>query len=99
MNASQLLLWVEQPETHRKIAGDYQGSYALGVREDPPAFVLRVEPADVASFPTQVTIDGDTVPVIVHGNFVPPRADVRMPDPGGADGTELHLGVRRACAS
>jgi hypothetical protein len=73
MNAQQLLNWVEQPETHRQILGDYDGSYSLGVATNPPAFVLRVEPTDVASFPTKVTIQGVDVPVIVHGNFEPPK--------------------------
>jgi hypothetical protein len=77
MNAQQLLSWVEQPETHRKIVGDYEGSYALGVTDNPPAFVLRVEPADVESFPTRVNLDGVEVPVIVEGNFKPPRPSAR----------------------
>jgi hypothetical protein len=73
MNVQQLLDWVDQPETHRKIVGDYEGSYALGVTDDPPAFVLRVEPEAVGSFPTHVTIEGTDVPVIVHGGFQPPK--------------------------
>ena len=73
MDAKQLLRWVEQPEIHRKIVGDYAGSYAVGVTDNPPAFVLRVEPADVGSFPGKVIIDGVAVPVIVHGNYQPPR--------------------------
>lgn len=73
MTARQLHTWVEQPETHRLILGDYEGSYALGVRDDPTAFLLRVEPADVASFPRRVTLHGVEVPVIVEGNFQPPR--------------------------
>jgi hypothetical protein len=64
--------WVDQPETHQKIVGDYEGGYALGVADNPPAFVLRVEPADVSAFPTKVTIDGVEVPVVVKGNFAPP---------------------------
>jgi len=63
---------VEHPETHRKIVGDYEGTYALGVKDDPPAFLLRVEQGDVSSFPTRVTIHGVEVPVIVQGNFDPP---------------------------
>src|SRR5436309_1367966 len=47
MNTKQLSSWVDESETHRKIVGDYDGSYALGVTDDPPAFLLRVEPADV----------------------------------------------------
>jgi hypothetical protein len=43
------------------------------VREDPPAFLLRVEPEDVANFPDRVTIHGVEVPVIVRGGFVQPK--------------------------
>jgi len=49
MNTKQLSSWVDESETHQKIVGDYDGSYALGVTDDPPAFLLRVEPTDVAS--------------------------------------------------
>lgn len=73
MNATLLHAWVEEPETHRLIVGDYEGSYSLGVREDPPAFVLRVQPADASSFPRRVTLHGALVPVLVQGNFQPPR--------------------------
>lgn len=73
MSPKQLLDWVDQPETHRKIVGDYEGSYALGVSDDPLAFVLRVEPIDVACFPRKVTIHGTNVPVIVLGGFQPPQ--------------------------
>ena len=72
MNAKLLINWVDQPETHQKILGDYCGSYALGVTDNPPAFLLRVEPADVSSFPTVVNIHGVDVPVVVRGNFAPP---------------------------
>ena len=73
MNAEQLRSWVEQPETHRQIVGDYAGSYALGVTDNPPALLLRVEPSDTARFPTRVTLHGVEVPVIVEGNYQPPR--------------------------
>lgn len=72
MDTQQLLHWVDEPETHQKIVGDYGGSYALGVRSNPPAFVLRVEPKDVGQFPKSVTLDGIKVPVIVSGSFVQP---------------------------
>jgi hypothetical protein len=72
MDVTQLMTWVDEPETHRKIVGDYAGSYALGVTDNPVAFLLRVEPADVSQFPTKVHLHGLEVPVIVRGNFVPP---------------------------
>jgi hypothetical protein len=73
MDITQLHQWVDQPQTHRKIVGDYEGSYALGVTDNPPAFILRVEPEDVGRFPMKVTIDGLEVPVLVLGSFQPPK--------------------------
>jgi hypothetical protein len=72
MNTKQLMNWVDEPETHQKIVGDYAGAYALGVTDNPPAFLLRVEPSDIDTFPTAVNIHGVEVPVIVTGDFVPP---------------------------
>jgi hypothetical protein len=73
MDITQLLDWVEQPETHRKVVGDYEGSYALGVLDNPPGFLLRVEPADTDAFPRKVTLHGVDIPVRVVGNYQPPR--------------------------
>ncbi len=86
MNVKQLMHWVDQPETHQIIVGEYSGSYALGVTDNPPAFVLRVEPADVSSFPTVVNIHGVEVPVVVRGNFAPPVPVKRLAQ--GAAGEE-----------
>ena len=77
MDAKQLILWVDQPETHQTIVGDYEGCYALGVTDSPPAFLLRVEPAEVNAFPTKVHIHGVEVPVVVKGNFIAPVPVVR----------------------
>lgn len=73
MNVSQLSNLVEQPETHRLIVGDYEGSYALGVTDHPPAFLLRVEPDDVSRFPKSVRVHGEHVPVVVTGGFKTPE--------------------------
>jgi hypothetical protein len=72
MDAKQLMRWVEEPMTHQKIVGDYDGAYSLGVNDNPPAFLLRVEPDKVSGFPTKVQVHGVEVPVIVRGNFVRP---------------------------
>jgi len=77
MNTKQLSSWVEESEIHREIVGDYDGSYALGVTDDPPAFLLHVEPADVKAFPRKVTVHGVEVPVIVQGNLKPPKPSSR----------------------
>lgn len=72
MDAKQLMHWVEEPATHQRIVGDYDGAYALGVTDNPPAFLLRVESKEASEFPTSVNIHGVEVPVVVHGNFAPP---------------------------
>ena len=77
MNVKQLSKLTEQPEIHRLIVGDYGGGYALGVTDDPPAFLLRVEPQDVGLFPDHVRVQGRDVPVIVEGGFRPPRPQGR----------------------
>ncbi len=71
MDTKQLMSWAEEPATHQKIVGDYDGAYALGVTDNPPAFLLRVEPKEVGNFPTKVMIHGVEVPVVVHGSFAP----------------------------
>lgn len=73
MDTKQLRHWVNLPQTHQKIVGGYEGCYALGVTDDPPSFVLRVEPDDVAIFPDKITIHGVEIPVIVRGGFEPPK--------------------------
>jgi hypothetical protein len=73
VTVDQLTNLVNQPETHQLIVGDYDGSYALGVTDNPPAFLLRVEPSDVGQFPSKVTIRGKDIPVVVKGNFRTPR--------------------------
>jgi hypothetical protein len=73
MNLNQLAQLTEDPETHRLIVGDYDGSYALGVTDNPPALLLRVEPRDVDRFPHKVKVRGAEVPVVVEGGFRPLR--------------------------
>ena len=77
MIQDQLQDWVNETETHRQVVGDYEGSYALGVIDNPPALLLRVEPKDVSAFPTTVTLHGIEVPVRVEGDFKAPRPQRR----------------------
>ncbi|HJZ54518.1 MAG TPA: hypothetical protein VKE74_06145 [Gemmataceae bacterium] len=77
MDVDQLTHLASEPDTHRLIVGDYDGSYALGVTGNPPAFLLRVEPRDVGRFPKKVTIDGAEIPVIVEGGFRQPKPQRR----------------------
>ena len=72
MNINQLSDWINEPETHRKVVGDYKGSYSLGVTDDPPALLLRVQPSETRTFPRKVNLHGEEVPVQVNGGFVTP---------------------------
>ncbi|HTU18179.1 MAG TPA: hypothetical protein VMG10_08950 [Gemmataceae bacterium] len=73
MDVKELMSWAEEAATHQKIVGDYEGAYSLGVTDNPLAFLLRVEPDEISRFPTTVNLHGVDVPVVVHGNFVPPE--------------------------
>lgn len=83
MNAKELSKWADHPETHREIVGNYAGTYALGVTDNPPAFLLRVEGSDLSSFPKKILIQGTEVPVIVRGDFEPPTPISGRAERGG----------------
>ena len=76
MNDQQLAAALQRPEVHRQLLGDYRGAYALGVTraQDRLALLLRVENDVPGHVPSQITIEGEVVPVIVHGGFRAPRA-------------------------
>jgi hypothetical protein len=64
--------WVSEADTHKKVVGDFDGNYTLGVTDDPPALLLRVEGADVRRFPTQVNLHGQDIAVHVKGSYQRP---------------------------
>jgi hypothetical protein len=61
----------DAPETHRLIVGNYAGNYTLGVTDNPPGFVLRVQSRDTDRFPKSVSLKGQVIPVTVAGGFDP----------------------------
>lgn len=73
MKIEELVRWVAEPETHRKILGDYSGTYALGVTNSPPSFHLQVESNEIERFPDRIRIGGETVPVVVEGGLKRPQ--------------------------
>lgn len=77
MKAERLSKFVEKPEIHRRVLGKYKGGYALGVTETPDAkkaaLSLSVESDDASAFPSEVEIDGESVPVIVQSKWSVPR--------------------------
>jgi hypothetical protein len=68
MTVTQLRDLTDLPETHQSLVGDYDGSYTLGVVDDPPGFLLRVASKDISSFPRKISVRGLEVPVTVVGD-------------------------------
>jgi hypothetical protein len=79
MDLELLSLLAETPEAHRKVLSGYQGAYSLGVGQSEdqgqqPVLILQVEGSPSISFPDKVYLGGETVPVVVRSNFLPPRS-------------------------
>ncbi len=79
MDAKELSRFVALRETHAKVLGGYRGKYSLGVGQDPsrgrgPVLVLSVQLHDDAAFPSEVQVNGETVPVVVRTGYQSPRA-------------------------
>lgn len=77
MQQDRLAELVEDPALHRRLLGEYEGSYALGVTLNPEnrselALRLRIEGDDPSAIPREVELDGERVPVLVQTGFRPP---------------------------
>jgi hypothetical protein len=76
MDVTRLVAEVESPSLHRALLGGFEGPYSLGVGRDESsskAVLLLMVPPDVPdSFPTQVDIAGESVPVVVQRDFKVP---------------------------
>jgi hypothetical protein len=77
MDISKLTELVEQPQVHQQLLGSYRGAYSLGIGKCPdtgePCFALRVTDSNTRSFPKAITIDTETIPVLVVGGFSAPK--------------------------
>ncbi len=77
MHQARLAALIAQPEVHKQILGDYRGSYSLGLTLNPEnrnelAIRVRIEGEDSNGIARQVTLEGDTIPIIVSTNFKAP---------------------------
>ena len=76
MELQSLKRYVEQSETRTRITLGYEGTFALGIGRDPKsgdfAFVLQVEADTAEGFPTQITLGGEQVSIVVVPNFATP---------------------------
>jgi len=78
MNEASLAEAIQRPEIHRKLLGDYDGAYALGItsmpeQKDGIALLLRIEGTVPKEIPTHIAVDGEQIPVVVQGGFKAPR--------------------------
>ena len=76
MTDQQLAAALQRPEIHRRVLGNYRGAYSLGVTRanGRAALSLRVDDPIPGHVPSEILVDGEPVPVIVHGGFRAPRA-------------------------
>ena len=75
MDVERLARHVEKPSLHRRLLGDYDGPYALGVtRQDDgsAALSLSVASRSTKGFPKDVEIEGERIRVLVHPNWKAP---------------------------
>jgi hypothetical protein len=77
MDQDRLADLIERPDVQRRILKDYIGGYSLGITLNPEnraemAIRVRVEGEDPPDIPSEITLDGDTIPIIVNTNFKTP---------------------------
>lgn len=77
MDVQSLARLIETPEFHRRVMGDYTGAYSLGITSDParpsaPALRVRVQGDEAPLIPTELDLDGETIPVLVSTRFHAP---------------------------
>lgn len=77
MEIQRLAALIESPEVQRRLLGDYDGAYSIGLivnpgEPDTPAIRVRVQGAQSPNIPSELVLDGETVAVITNTRFTPP---------------------------
>lgn len=77
MQQDRLAELVEDPELHRRLLGDYDGAYSLGITLNPEdrselAIRVRIEGEDASLIAREVELDGELIPVVVNTGFQSP---------------------------
>ena len=70
MKIEKLIDYVELPEVHQQILGDYQGAYSLGVGAN--GLVLQVQGQTPESTPVYIRLGDEDIPIEVVENWTPP---------------------------
>lgn len=82
MNQEHLASLIERPEVQQRIFKDYEGGYSLGITLNPQnrsqmAIRIRIQGEEAVHIPSQIILDGETIPIIVNTNF-------QIPEPLGS---------------
>jgi len=82
MDTERIKALLQEPRIQRKIFKDYHGGYSIGIGANPQkqnelVVRIRIEGKGRAKIPSQITLAGETIPVIVTENFVSPEAEVK----------------------
>ena len=70
MTEDRLAILVQRPDVQRRILRNFDGDYSLGLTLDPHhpgrfAVEVQIEGEDASAIVDRVTLDGESVPVIV----------------------------------
>jgi hypothetical protein len=87
MDQQALETLLKTPDVQRRLVGNFQGAYAVGISEPPtethpPRLLLRVASQDVSQFPTEINLAGEQVAIDVRPNFRPPMPQGNAVRPG-----------------
>ncbi|HWK02166.1 MAG TPA: hypothetical protein VNS58_00955 [Puia sp.] len=76
MNEDRLKKLIERPEVQQMILDDYDGAYSMGIALNAPnskmAIRVRIEGNDTTHIPKQITLEGETIPILINPNFKAP---------------------------
>lgn len=75
-NGLRLSDFVDSPDLHQRLLGDYRGDYSLGVTssdEGAEVLLLRVATENLSNFPHEIQYLGHRIQVVVKGSFRKPK--------------------------
>ena len=77
MQQERLAELITSPRVQQMLLGSYSGGYSIGITADPihqgkPAIRVRTEGCGTA-VPESIVLDGETITVLSHTNFVRPK--------------------------
>lgn len=77
MDQRHLAALIERPEVQRQLLNGYRGPFSLGITLNPwnrreLAISVQIAGSDPSHLPSEVELEGETIPVVVEGDFKTP---------------------------